>query len=169
MYLKQNNSLYYDIGIALENIPNDLLSMSENSNNHQEFDKADTLEEDENPLDLPRFSSQGTMFVPTMTTAEEISIAPGEGKEPTSLLNDKYCENFAFPCLFPKGKYGYKVERKIKLSPLKYSLRKTASYHLTSWCGNFVEMHSFRIFSFVLPETIQKLCLSAKFPHQEVR
>ena len=51
MYLKQNNSLYYDIGIALENIPNDLLSMSENSNNHQEFDKAGTLEEDENPLD----------------------------------------------------------------------------------------------------------------------
>ena len=88
-----------------------------------------------------------------MTTAEEISIAPGEGKEPTSILIDKYCENFAFPCLFPKGKYGYKVERKIKLSPLKYSLRKTASYHLTSWCGNFVP-HIFVRFARNYPETV---------------
>ena len=70
MYLKQNNSLYCDIGIALENIPNDLLSLSENSDNHQEFDKANTLEEDENPLDLHRFNSQKTMFVPNMTTTE---------------------------------------------------------------------------------------------------
>ena len=29
MYLKENNSLYCDIGNALENIPNDLLSLSE--------------------------------------------------------------------------------------------------------------------------------------------
>ena len=55
-----------------------------------------------------------------MTTAEEISIAPGRGKEPTSILNDKYCEELAFPCLFPKGKFDYKVEQKIKLSPVKY-------------------------------------------------
>ena len=120
MYLKQNNSLYCDIGIALENIPNDLLSLSENSDNHQEFDKANTLEEDENPLDLHRFNSQKTMFVPNMTTTEQISIAPGERKKPTSILNDKYCEELAFPCLFPEGKFGYKVERKIKLSPVKY-------------------------------------------------
>ena len=36
------------------------------------------------------------MFVPNMTTAEAISIAPGEGKEPTSILNEKYCEELAF-------------------------------------------------------------------------
>ena len=70
MYLKQNNSMYSDIGIALGNIPNDLLSLSENSDNHQEFDKANTLEEDENPLDLHRFNSQKTMFVPNMTTTD---------------------------------------------------------------------------------------------------
>ena len=63
MYFKQNNSLYCDIGIALENIQNDLLPLSENSANHQEFDKTNTLEEDENPLDLHRFNSQETMFV----------------------------------------------------------------------------------------------------------
>ena len=103
MYLKQNISLHCDIDITLENIPFDLLSLSKNSDNHQQFDKADTLEEDENPLDLHRLISQENMFVLNMTTTEEISIAPGEGREPTSILNDKYCEELAFPCLFPKG------------------------------------------------------------------
>ena len=105
-----------------------MLTLSENSDNHQEFDKADTLEEDENPLDLHRFSSQETTFVPNLTTAEEISIASGDGKEPTSILNDKYCEELAFPCLFPKGKFGYKVERKIKLSPVKYFNQRLLNY-----------------------------------------
>ena len=80
-----------------------MLSLSKNSDNHQQFDKADTLEEDENPLDLHRFISQENMFVLNMTTTEEISTFPGEGREPTSILNDKYCEELAFPCLFPKG------------------------------------------------------------------
>ena len=48
MYLKQSNSSYSDIGITLENIRNDLLSLSENSDNNQEFDKADPLEKDKN-------------------------------------------------------------------------------------------------------------------------
>ena len=63
-----------------------------------------------------------------MTTAEEISIVPGEGKEPTSILNDKYCEELDFPCPFPKGKFGYKVERKIKLSPGKYLNQRLLNY-----------------------------------------
>ena len=88
--------------------------------NHQEFDKANTFEEDENPFDLHRFISQETVFVPNMTTVEENSIAPGERKKPTSILNDKYCEELAFPCLFPERKFGYKVKPKIKLSPVKY-------------------------------------------------
>ena len=81
-----------------------MLSLPKNSDNHHEFDKADTLEEDENPLDLLRFNSQGTMFVPNITKAKEISIAPGERKEPPSILYDKYCKELAFPCLIPKKK-----------------------------------------------------------------
>ena len=96
-----------------------MLSLPKNSDNHHEFDKADTLEEDENPLDLLRFNSQETMFVPNITKAKEISIAPGERKEPPSILYDKYCKELAFPCLIPK-KNGYKVEREIKLSPVKH-------------------------------------------------
>ena len=36
-------------------------------------------------------------------------------------------------------------------------------------CGNFAERYSFRRVSGESPETMQKLCLSAKCPHQEVR
>ena len=34
------------------------------------------------------------------------------------------------------------------------TLRKIPSFHLTSWCGNFVEMHSSRIVSGDSPETV---------------
>ena len=36
-------------------------------------------------------------------------------------------------------------------------------------CGNFVERHIFRIVSGDSPETMRELCLSTKFPHQEIR
>ena len=49
------------------------------------------------------------------------------------------------------------------------SLRKMLQCHLTSWLGSFVESDSFRIVSGVSPETIQKLCLFTKFPHQKIR
>ena len=35
-------------------------------------------------------------------------------------MSDRYCEEFAFPVLFPKGRFGYKDEREIKLTPVKY-------------------------------------------------
>ena len=53
------------------------------------------LEEEKNPLDSYRFNSQETMFVP-ITFSEEISTAPDEGKQPTSMLSDGYCEEQAF-------------------------------------------------------------------------
>ena len=68
------------------------------------------------------------MFVPNLKTAEEISIAPGEVKDPTSILNDKCCEEFAFLYLFPKEKFNDKVEREIKLSPVKYFKERVRNY-----------------------------------------
>ena len=102
--------------------------MSENSDNHQKFDKADTREEDENSFDLHRFNSQDTIFLSPLTTAKEINIAPGEGKELISILNDKYCEGHVVPCLFPKRKFAYKVELNIKLSQVKYFNQRLLNY-----------------------------------------
>ena len=48
----------------------------------------------------------------------------------------------------------------------KQTLRKILRFHLISWYENFVERHSFCVES---PETIRKLCLFKKFPHQESR
>ena len=47
-------------------------------------------------------------------------MGPGKGKTPVSVLNDNYCEELAFPYLFPTEKFDYKVKREILLSPAKY-------------------------------------------------
>ena len=39
----------------------------------------------------------------------------------------------------------------------------------TFWCGNFVERHNFCIISGDLTETMWKMCLFTKFPHQKIR
>ena len=49
------------------------------------------------------------------------------------------------------------------------SLCKIPQIYLISWCGNFMERHSFRIVLGHLPETMGKLCLSTQFPHQKIR
>jgi len=51
---------------------------------------------------------------------EIYDVAPGEGRHPVSIMTGKYCEELAFPVLFPKGRFGYKAERKNKLTPVKY-------------------------------------------------
>ena len=52
---------------------------------------------------------------------EIYGVAPGENKHPAvSFMMDKQFEELTFPVLFPKGRYGYTTERKIKLTPAKY-------------------------------------------------
>ncbi|XP_057316777.1 uncharacterized protein LOC130657796 [Hydractinia symbiolongicarpus] len=43
-------------------------------------------------------------------------------------MNDQFCEELAHPYLFPTGKFGYKVERDIKLSPTKYFNQRLLNY-----------------------------------------
>ena len=81
-------------------------------------------------------------------------IVPGEQK-PT-----KDYATFSYP---------YGSFSPILKSNLKFSLRKIPWFHLISWCGNFAARHSFRIVSEDLPETMRKLYLSTKFPHQKIR
>ena len=107
-YLEENNPLYCDIHTNVNNIPNELTKINDaikynkQSSSLNDKNPCDGLEEEENPLDSYRFNSQETMFV-TTTFSEEINIAPGEGKQPTSMLSDDYCEKLAFPYLLPEG------------------------------------------------------------------
>ena len=45
---------------------------------------------------------------------------PQERESTLFIMHDKHCEELAFPVLFPRGRYGYQVDRQVKLSPTKY-------------------------------------------------
>ena len=60
----------------------------------------------------------------------EIKIAPGEGKQPISVLNNKFCEEPAHlhtNCI-PSSRYGYQIQREIPLSPSKYFNQRLLHY-----------------------------------------
>ena len=57
LYLRQNNALYNDIKIKLDNIPSEILSLSAENENDKTLERSDCLEEDQNPLDFHRFNS----------------------------------------------------------------------------------------------------------------
>ena len=88
MYLKENNPLYSDVSVDTGNI--NLLSFA-NDDIPGSIGTAENSEEIENPLVVHRFNSQETLFPPNLLTGEEISIAPGDRKQPTSILSDTFC------------------------------------------------------------------------------
>ena len=60
------------------------------------------------------------MLIPDIPSLEKISIAPGERKKPSSLTSDEDCEPLVFPYLFPTWKFGYNIQRDVRLSPARY-------------------------------------------------
>ena len=52
--------------------------------------------------------------------------------------------------------------------PYLITLDKILQFHLISWRGNFVEAHNFRRILVESPDTLRKLSISTKFPHQEI-
>ena len=76
--------------------------------------------------------SDETTFVSEIPTAtdvgEAIFITPGEGKQPVSLLGDEFCEELAYPHLFPSSKFGCKAERENQISPSRYFYKKPLNY-----------------------------------------
>ena len=64
-------TLYSDIRISLGNMPNNLISLS-NDDSDQASKNTDTLDEVENPLNLHRFNFQETLFIPNVLSSEDI-------------------------------------------------------------------------------------------------
>ena len=157
-YLKLNNNLYHDIVIAIDDIPPELLShpdetselneceyieeasenIEEASENIEEANDEnveeandENLEEQESPLDKMRVASNETLLIshiPCVQDEENVTIAPGEGQKPLSILSDEYCEELAFPYLLPRGRFGFTRERKIPLSASKYFNQRLLHY-----------------------------------------
>ena len=95
------------------------------------LEPTDELEETENLIEHSSSAAETCLVLtcPQINVNSEcIGIAPGEGKLPKSILNDKYCEELSFPKLFPTRKFGYKVWRKIPFSPLKYFNQRLFNY-----------------------------------------
>ena len=61
------------------------------------------------------------VFLNAQTSVDNdcLNIVPGERKQPKAILNHQFCEHFAFLYLFPAGKFGYRVQRNSRLSPVK--------------------------------------------------
>ena len=131
-FLKANNPLYQDVVIAIEQIPSELVSTDDDIEQDQTLEiHDDNLEEIDNPLDDLRVGSTETMLIsniPYSIEQENIIIAPGENKKPLSLMTDENCEALAFPYLFPRGKFGYNVERDVPLSASKYFNQRLLNY-----------------------------------------
>ena len=84
LHLRQNNALYSDIEIVLDNIPSDLLSLSAENENDKTLGRSDCLEEDENPLDFDRIVSQETITIsnsPLQRNLAEHQVKKSSGDE----------------------------------------------------------------------------------------
>ena len=72
--------------------------------------------------------NDGNSLFSQLAGNEVCSIAPGEGKHPVHFVQDQHCEELAFPVLFPMGRFGYQVERRVKLSPTTYFNARLLNY-----------------------------------------
>ena len=140
-YLKQVNPLYENIEIDTERIPPNFLnsvgSDESNDDNDMEIDFETSAnnkdnEEENNPLDSYRVAASETAYVPELPFSfadeQNVTIAPGEDRQPLAIICDEKCEMLAHPHLFPKGKFGYTYDRDIKLSPCKYFNQRLLNY-----------------------------------------
>ena len=95
------------------------------------LEAADELEETENLIEHLSSAAE-TCLVSTCpqinVNSKCIDIATGEGKKPKSILNDEYWGELSFPHLFPTGKVGYNVRRKVPLSRVKYFNQRLLNY-----------------------------------------
>ena len=129
-YLKDNNHFFSDIVIDVGQILRRLLSLPEplDNSDHDVGAIGSQSEEKQKPLDAHRLGAHKTTLVSNMPQSEQLKIAPGEGKQPISILNDQYCEQLSHSHLFPTGNFGYKIERNVKLSPVKYYNQRLLNY-----------------------------------------
>ena len=135
--LQQNDVNLDDSTLNNDNHPTESGISDDTSSNNENGENVSTPADEENddPLNEYRAPTSETCLqsiIPdypvTVEQNDNVSsqgdevyaIAPGETKHPVSFMADKQCEELAFPILFPKGKYGYSVNREIKLSPVKY-------------------------------------------------
>jgi len=101
-YLKKSNPFYSDILINLDNITQEVLCLSD-TDAIVDRDKFHSNLEDENPLSKNCASADEMCVIPKFFNPDEglLDIAPGQNQKPKAFFSDEYCEQLAFPYLFP--------------------------------------------------------------------
>ena len=121
-YLKKSNFFcrdnFFFFFFDMMFLTTSLINLSEDKNTDTDY-SIKLPEENENPLYKHQCNSQENLHISQTLTSEEIVTAPGEGKNPNSLVPKNNCELLAFPYLFPSGKFGCDIKRDIKLNPVK--------------------------------------------------
>ena len=116
--------------INIDNVPVDLLCLDKIPVVREVDILEMKLEEDENPLDQYRVCANESALIQTIpceTSEEIITMAPGEVVIQISILTDTHCEQLAHPQI-PPGTFGYKLQRKVELSPVKYFNQRFLNY-----------------------------------------
>ena len=92
--------------------------MTENLNDRSETEFASV----EDPLNMRTASNETTLVseIPNIINDENVIIAPGQGKNPVSILSDEFCEEQSFSYLLPKVKFSYNALGDIPRSPARY-------------------------------------------------
>ena len=131
-YLKKTTKFYEEISVLYGLSNNEILNVADASfaheqtcNNHSDAQIENKLNFEllDDPLKLHGVAASETTLISEILDIideDNIAIAPGQGKTPLPILRDDYCEELAFPYLFPTEKFGYKVKREVPLSPVKY-------------------------------------------------
>ncbi|XP_061170416.1 uncharacterized protein LOC133179738 [Saccostrea echinata] len=145
-WLRENNELYKDITIyenwetkCSENDKELWTELTTNDQDNNILNRSECLPEesavkenseeahediyDDDPVSQLRGVKFESCIQPSDASIDVdkiLNIAPGEGKMPLSILMDDLFEELAFPNLLPTGKFGWKHNRKIKLTPKKY-------------------------------------------------
>lgn len=94
----------------------------------------DFFEDSEIPLDEARVGANETLLISTFQhnlKTKFLILVSAKVKIPLSILNDTYCEELAHHYLLPIGKFGYKVEREVALTPNKYFNQRLLNYKQT--------------------------------------
>ena len=67
--------------------------------------------------------------------SERISVAPGEGKYPSNILEEKDWDLKSFPCLLPDGKSSLHSKREVKLSEQDYFVQRIMNKDVRFACN----------------------------------
>ena len=148
IWLKKNNSLYTDVeydtewekamqesdpelwsmlteGVDSDNITEetpDLILDSDSDDEDSECDErfCDDEKEQIHKHGVPYPTVIQDVHGPDISVEQIVDVAPAEGKIPINRSMEPNCEPLAFPKHFSTGNFHYNVDRKTKITPLKY-------------------------------------------------